>query len=351
MGKIGFVLLLLAATMARGASFDCAKAATPQEKAICASPQLSAADDSMAAAYKAVLAKVGTDVAAKIRQSQRLWIKEMAFNCPLREAYNPRQAVHFNSQFTQCLLFFEKRRAEQLEQMVQHQQGVTFIWRSVSFGAPGDADGNSQEQNGGDYGTLQASWPQADSTTQEWQAWNKAIASAAYGLGSANAGGNSGRWDESMTDGMDTDVSVKLNWVGRNLVASTVSNVWYGHGAAHPNLNFIQFNWLLKEQRQLNQTDLFVTTSKWKEKLATTCDAAARAQLGDMYADNPPPGVIPNAMKAIVENPKSWQLDADGLTIAFEPYAVGCHACTPSPVTIPWPDLRPYLNPKFEIPR
>jgi len=71
MRNIWLVLLLMASGAAQAASFDCVKAKTPQEKAICTSPKLSAADDSMAAAYKAVLGSVRPEVAGEIRDAQR----------------------------------------------------------------------------------------------------------------------------------------------------------------------------------------------------------------------------------------------------------------------------------------
>ena len=49
-------LPFLLCVLAHAASFDCTKAKTAQEKAICGTPALSAADDQMAAAYKAWLA-------------------------------------------------------------------------------------------------------------------------------------------------------------------------------------------------------------------------------------------------------------------------------------------------------
>jgi hypothetical protein len=30
---------------------------------------------------------------------------------------------------------------------------------------------------------------------------------------------------------------------------------------------------------------------------------------------------------------------------------VACYACTPNPMTIPWSDLRPYLQPSFVLPQ
>ena len=57
--RIGWLALaLLMGGVAHAASFDCAKAKSPQEKAICSSPRLSAADDQLATAYKAWLSAV-----------------------------------------------------------------------------------------------------------------------------------------------------------------------------------------------------------------------------------------------------------------------------------------------------
>jgi uncharacterized protein len=68
MRKICLVLLLLASGAAQAASFDCDKAKTPQEKAICASPGLSQADENMAAAYKDVLAAVPREITTEVRE-------------------------------------------------------------------------------------------------------------------------------------------------------------------------------------------------------------------------------------------------------------------------------------------
>ena len=53
---LALALPFLVCALAHAASFDCTKAKTAQEKAICGTPALSAADDQMAAAYSAWLA-------------------------------------------------------------------------------------------------------------------------------------------------------------------------------------------------------------------------------------------------------------------------------------------------------
>jgi uncharacterized protein len=75
-----WLLLVLLAPAARGASFDCNKARTPVEKAICADPHLSSLDGRLARAYGAALEKAGDDEMA-LRQDQRDWLRALNAGC------------------------------------------------------------------------------------------------------------------------------------------------------------------------------------------------------------------------------------------------------------------------------
>lgn len=67
------LLGLFAGSAAQAASFDCNKARTPMEKAICSDMKLSALDDELNAAYKAAAERSGNKEA--IRRWQRDWLK------------------------------------------------------------------------------------------------------------------------------------------------------------------------------------------------------------------------------------------------------------------------------------
>jgi len=76
-------LLWLAAPVAtRAASFDCARAGTPTEKAICEDPAVSKLDEDVAAAFKAAqgLWPAG-NWSAYIRTEQRQWLKDRSGVC------------------------------------------------------------------------------------------------------------------------------------------------------------------------------------------------------------------------------------------------------------------------------
>jgi uncharacterized protein len=70
-----FVAFLMYFCNANAASFDCAKASAPQEKAVCANPTLSALDDKLAESYKN--ARAVSQDPAKLKSEQIEWIKEV----------------------------------------------------------------------------------------------------------------------------------------------------------------------------------------------------------------------------------------------------------------------------------
>lgn len=100
--SVSLTILLLAlgfAGMAAAASFDCAKAASPAEKAICADPELSAADEGLAEFYDQ-LVWLNVNDKAVLRQlavEQKDWLQKQRNACQnnycYRGAYSRRQAA------------------------------------------------------------------------------------------------------------------------------------------------------------------------------------------------------------------------------------------------------------------
>ncbi len=341
-------LLLAPSLLARAAGFDCAKAVTPREKAICASPELSAADDQLAVAYEAALRDLPANAAASVRSDQRAWLNTVDQRC--RSA---------DTTFAACLGSAYSARVHELQKTVQRIGGVPFYWRSIHLTVPDSPeDALLDKQRGGpSYGVLDASWPQATLDTLEWRAWNQAIESAEREL----VGGIRGRsqpsteWRREWASGTDNDVSASLDAVTDRLVTASLVNDWYGHGAVHGNHSLIEFNWLLKEQRELKPDDVFRIDSGWLQALYDRTDRylhqALDKELGENYQNWQKPGQEEKAVRGVVADSRKWQIDARGLTIVFEPYAVACYACTPPPFTISWAQLRPLLQEGFEPPR
>lgn len=72
-------LMLAIAIPAASASFDCRKASEDFEKIVCADPQLSALDDSLATAYRTLMDTAGAS--GILRDSQRTWAVERRRDC------------------------------------------------------------------------------------------------------------------------------------------------------------------------------------------------------------------------------------------------------------------------------
>jgi uncharacterized protein len=72
------LLLLCVATGARAASFDCAKASTPDEQAICADPRLSDLDSLSAHAFGEAKRSAGGDRAREVTAAARSLLKDRA---------------------------------------------------------------------------------------------------------------------------------------------------------------------------------------------------------------------------------------------------------------------------------
>jgi uncharacterized protein len=338
---MGLVAVLLWSMAAQAASFDCAKAKTAQEKAICASPELNAADERMAAAYKAVQASVPAELKEEVLGDQRAWIRRTAGGCKSQEAL-PAPAL------AMCLTVSYQSRIAELEHMIVVRGGVKFFWRSITIKVADEddspADPDSREENPG-FGTLDASWPKALSAAPQWVAWNNDIEAAARGMalceGTSSDQRHPPRWDA--TPGADQQISVKLGFVSPKLVTATLTNVWDGHGA-HPNTGTSEFNWSVENQRELTPNDIFLADSSWEQELYSRTYKYLVKQFLHQPAE------LQKTVHNIVVNTGAWHIDEQGLTITFQQYELGGRN-PPEPFTLAWADLKPYLQSGFVLPK
>lgn len=333
------------ASPAFAASFDCARASTPREKAICGSPRLSQLDEQLAATYGTLLATVPTEARDTVRQSERGWLRSI--ECP---ANLGRQALG------DCLALSWDKRVRLLQTTISSfsQPGVVpFLWDSVHFthADTGDVASNDAQRGKPQSSTLDAEWPQALSSEPDWQAWNRAIELEARDLASQGQSRPGDTWAKpEWMDGMDNDVSVTLGTVTRVFVGASFQNLWYGHGAAHPNYVKLQFNWLLQPRRELAAEDVFRADSGWQKFLYVRAMDSLKAQIDPKFPESQwVPGYGEELVRKIVTDPRHWILTTDGLTLYFPLDSISCHACGENKVALSWKELRPLLQAGFHI--
>jgi uncharacterized protein len=349
--RIGlYILLVVASSAAHAASFDCAKAKTPQEKAICSSPSLSKADEEMAAAYHAVLTAAPSKMKEEVRTDQRDWLGELPLECP-----SGRQ--RFGQDIVACLQQAYDRRNKALNHLVLRKNRVTFVWRSILLMNREESASDESEQEARaeietitGYGTLNVSWPQTNRATAKWSAWNRAILEKAQKLASQGHATSDRQWRTEWAADDDGELYVTIGVVNGQMVSAFVDR--WGFRGAHPWETSMNLNWMLNAQRELRSDDVFQPNSKWDQVIEERCLSDLVTVLGQHYENSDyGPDSLPGAILEIIRDPENWQLDVKGLTIVFQDYAMAPRTVHPGPVTISWIALKPYLNPTFQIPR
>lgn len=169
MMRVGFVIALLACAgiSIEAASFDCARAATPQEKAICADPKLSALDEDTADAYKALRTRLSASAADKVQQDQRellLWLRQ---TCP-----DGKEPGH---EMTTCLTQGYSERLQMLKDGLQHVDSMTFVPRLKVLTVPDTKKAPVLGSYDPGFGVGRYSWPEIDRPTPQQAAWNAAV--------------------------------------------------------------------------------------------------------------------------------------------------------------------------------
>ncbi len=319
--------VLLAATAAQAASFDCARATTPFETAICTHPELSAADEVLAQAYATALGGLSQPAARIVTDGQKAWLDYAARACsddaePIATPYTDDQA--------QCLAGTFRERIQGLE--ASRMLGGYRFYPLDSFSVRRDTEAEPDAYNKVTTRTFQTI--RIDAATPLAAAFNAAI----------DALRTAGPTAPIAPDDVSTDTSseTRVTEVTSRRISLETNDYWYGHGAAHGNYTIDAHHFLIDEQRLLDASDIFAGEG-WQQKLAELALAALKEKLGD--------GLFETALSDLAEwvaDPRRWTFTEDGLVLRFQIYEVTAYAYGAPQVTIGWPALDGLLAPEAE---
>ncbi|MGA2085278.1 MAG: lysozyme inhibitor LprI family protein [Terracidiphilus sp.] len=362
-----FVLLQTPVCL-HAASFDCSKARTSIEKAICSSPELSAADDKLAQAYHVALTKV-PEAAMLVREAQRKWLLSAEQKCSHMDTNYSISHANPNYSISDCLFDAWTDRTYFLSQISVRMGGVPFFFREISLGKPCDEEdfstglakpgpqtGNSKDSDSDrDSCAIHATWPEAISNAPQWHAWNKALLDEARRFNASQDNVNEipdhwVRFTDPTWHSDDLDVSVDLDCVSPTLVAATINRTYT---YAHPALQERAFNWLLKHGRELKQDDLFRPNSGWETWIKMrVAQIVKEYEITELKSQPSEAEEIAASAADVTVEPRYWRIGSKGLNLIFTQDELGYLTAVMMPdVTLSWSDLKPYLNPTFEIPR
>jgi uncharacterized protein len=326
----------VACASAHAASFDCKAAKSPTEKAICASPKLSALDERMARDYDRAVHALSAAGAAQLKESQRNWLRFATRVCATRAA--AQRGEHAG----QCL---ETEYARRLDQLAQAGVRIgPFVFNRLDWYAAalvkveeaGPRPGFVTDHVG--YAQIDAP---LDAATTAWNATQRHDGPTRPP--SADPDSDTPPDSEGASD---EDLDFTLGCVSDRFISLSQDSSEYDHGAAHPMTSHEVHNALLVPAlRKMTAGDLFAANSGWKDKLPRLFWQSLQR---DPDADKDSPPSVKEAVLAAGANPERWLLTPTGLQISFDSDEGGCHACNPGPITVPWATLKPMLaSPDF----
>ncbi len=332
---------------ARAASFDCSKAKRPVEKAICDDPRLNLADEGLGRVYRDTLGKLSSGSVGLLRADQVQWLAWVQQVC------HADQASKSPADMAKCLLPLYGERTKHLRIAVVRREGLGFLTRTQYLASPDEdpPSGGTEEHPG--FGTLQASWPVADTADPKWAAWNRAVEAHVFamtGLNRETGAQKPPAWTASLADEADAVITAQVKTLEHNRVTVAVNMESMGHGAAHPNEAFETFTWLLDSGRPLNAGDVFAQGSAWKRLVAAACwkTLSTGEQKTWIYHEVNGPNAKP--LQDVIANTGNWTLEPDGLHISYPEYSVAPRVSPIDDTVIPWLQLKPLLREGFVTP-
>jgi uncharacterized protein len=311
------IAILCVSASANAASFDCKAAKSLRERAICADPELSQADDALARAYSAAQAEASPAYRTELRDAQRLWLRNLDRVCTTRQT-DPK-----NTDLQGCLISAVRGRTEMLSKSVLKIGPYVFTQSWHERVAPDPDNQNSPHWR---FGTDETIWPRQESPTDAhasaFNAWVRQKLSLE----------NPGAMDPSL----DQSASLVPQAANPTVITLQFDSFFYGHGAAHGNYAQTWLYWLVPQDRELRPDDIFAGQD-WALPLARKVAAAFKAQTGEeSWAKE-------EDMAKMVTEPDRWTFTSDGMGFVFQPYDIAPYAAGLIEVKLAWSDVAPWL--------
>ena len=348
------LLMLPCCVAAHAASFDCAKASRPVEKAICSAPRLSADDSTLAAVYHADLDKLTSASVGLLRVDQLQWLAWVQQICRA-DAGTTQQP----GDIAVCLQPLYTERIKQLRTAVVRRDGLSFLTRTQFLAAeetdlPAGVPRDREPHPG--FGTLMATWPVADSADEDWAAWNKTVEERLMKMADTAQGGdgsNPGKplaWNDGMADGLDVELHGRVKQVEHDRVTTGLSMTGMVHGGAHPYETWQTMTWLLEPKRALRAEDVFRADSDWKKIVAEACWKQMSTGDRKQYVFPQIKGPDAKEIQTTILDVGNWTLERDGLHISYPEYSVSPRYALMDDAVVPWSALGSATVQGFAIP-
>jgi uncharacterized protein len=317
-----FVLVNLALIpAAHAASFDCQRSTSPPEKTICADPELSALDETLAQNYGDAMNQLSADGRIILRDGQRRWIRYVTNVCTVYKD---------NTDLSTCVKQMYSQRIRDMSAAAAQIGPFVFSRIDYFFAQPDDQFGRPYQG--------QTSFPRIDSPMSDVTAkWNKLMATRDAAEGEGFCDGEPG----------DVNSGFLIKSATMTTISSQVGNGFYCHGTPHgygatKGVTYILF----PEPHRLTALDLFDRNKHWADFLTEKSSAQLERTIKPNDAKIE---LDKQRIQGIVTTPDAWSLTKDGLLITINRGEVLANVFGDIEVAIPWDELQPFLAPTAPI--
>lgn len=315
--------LLLAGAASPALAFDCAKARTPMEKAICADPAATQADDAMGAAYTAVQAASGKAEGQALLRNQRAWLQRRQSVC--RDWSKPDPTFD-----GACLARETRARGRLLAGYAEHEGPGALPLRPHFVG---QTDPKRRLEVSIAVPQLAAGAAAAPGLDELLQATAKAA-------------------DQPVDDDphYSYDAGYAITYNSGELV-SVVFDIYVDHGGAHGQGVQAAANYSPALGRALKVDDLL--DGKGIVALTSRCRVLLRQEKLKRGAtpDTVDGDLTEPAVADGIRSIEAWQFRGDAVAIHYDAYAIGAYAEGPYDCVLPWAEIRRAAKPGAPLPK
>ena len=306
-------------------AFDCKRAASDSEKAICADPAALAADADLGKAFEALRAATDSKLRAGLVASEVAWLHRRDSECSDQKG----------AALSACL-------AKQSRARLAFLTGVP----DAGSGAPGRLAPTFRMQKGGkgktdiDIEILKF----VDPSTPAQRAFNTAADKLSDDLEEPDEG-------DPYAQHYAFDVSMRLAYASPRLISAHAKE-YSDLGGAHPNFNSANINIDVAQGRAATFDALLDKAGA--QTVFALCLKQVRDERRERGEDEEMPADDLKALTDSVAKASAdlgvWSFGADAATLSYDPYVVGAYAEGAFDCTIPYATLRPLAKTSFPLP-
>ncbi|CAN5395367.1 hypothetical protein BH10PSE7_BH10PSE7_19620 [soil metagenome] len=322
-----FILLPALLFPGTAQAFDCAKATTKVEVAICADPALKAADDAMSTAYAEIRALSSADEKKALTIAQKDWVADRERDCVEKDAANISCIRDRIDEWRKRLLAEPKSGPGAPSRMM-----AIFVQREGTRKLPKI-----------DYELVRF----ADPKSAGEKRFNREVEKIAKSAAGPNE-------EESPADMIyEDETTIDVDYASPRLISASVLNYSF-LGGAHPNTNFTALNVDLKTGRLVTYADMFekaglapLTAECRKQIVAEKTERAD----GEVYNPADDPELKDETIRDRILHIDRWWFTAEQGTVEFGSYDIGAYAEGTFSCDFPIAMLRTYAKPDGPLPK